>query len=424
MEDGSTRDTERILSRLRLASVRQAARAPALDDVKGAVAKAIAESGVLGRMRPGARVAVTAGSRGIADIATVLRTVCDGVRRAGGQPFIFPAMGSHGGATAEGQVALLESLGVTEASVGAPVRATMEVVELGRTEEGLPVYLDRYATEADAIIAVNRVKSHSDFSSTYESGLMKILAVGAGKRMGAEVIHSGGAGGLRNFIVPYARQVIAHAPVIGGLALLENERHSLAEVVGLPADEIEKHEAALLVRAKAMEPSLPFDEIDLLIIDRMGKEISGVGMDTNVIGRRAIRGEPDPERPKVAYVFVRTLTPASHGNAIGVGLADFTTMRLAEQIDWPVTRLNGLISGFLERAKLPLTLPNDRAALLAALTALGAKAEAARVVRIRDTADLTEMAVSESLLGEARARDLVECGPPQPMAFDSEGWMS
>jgi len=316
---------------------------------------------------------------------------------------------------------VLESLNITEETVAAPVRATMEVVEVGTMESGLPVYLDRYAAEADAIIAVNRIKSHTDFSARYESGLVKMLAVGVGKRMGAEVLHSDGTAGLRRFIPAYAATVIANAPVLGGLALIENERHQLAEVTAIRAHEIALREPSLLVRAKQMEPRLPFPEIDLLIVDRIGKEISGVCLDCNVIGRRGIRGEPDPERPQVRYIFVRSLTPASHGNAIGIGLADFTTEQLVADIDWQVTRLNGLVSGFLERAKTPVTLRNDREALLAALTALGARAEGARVVRIKDTAHLAEMQVSEPLWEEAHNYGLVRGSAPAPLAFDEAG---
>jgi len=394
------------------------------EDIEGATLRALEASGGLLAIKPGQRIAITAGSRGIANLPQVLRVVCAAVRSRGAEPFLFPAMGTHGGGTAEGQTAVLAAMGITEATVGAPIVSSMAVVSLGTSSEGVPVFLDRSAAEADGLIAVNRIKSHTDYSGRYESGLVKMLAVGVGKRRGAETLHSAGVEGLRRLLLPAARVVIEKAPVLAGIAILENSFHQTAEIVGLSPAEIVQREPELLLRAKEMEARLPFEEIDLLIVDWMGKDLSGVGMDTNVIGRLAIRGEPDPPRPRIARIFVRDLSPASHGNAVGVGLADFTTQRLADAIDWESTSLNALTSGFLERVKLPLTYNSDRDAIEAALASLGKRREAARLVRIRDTLHLSRLQASESLLEQARALGLQQVGQPFRLAFDAAGNLS
>jgi hypothetical protein len=393
-------------------------------DIPGAVAAELRRAGLAEVVRPGQRVAITAGSRGVANIATILKATVDAVREVGGEPFLVPAMGSHGGATDAGQAELLaEGFGIREQTMGAPILSSMEVVELGRTERGTPVYLDRNAAAADVIIVVNRVKAHTDFSGPYESGLMKMISIGLGKRVQAESIHAYGAWGLRTLIPEVARTKIARSPIRLGLALIEDGYDQTCQIVGLRAEEIPDREPELLLRAKEIMPGLPFEEVDLLIVDRIGKEISGAGMDTNVLGRKRIATEPEFERPRVERVIARDLSEETHGNAIGIGLADFIIQRIVDKIDWRVTNTNSMVSGFLQRSMVPVVCPTDQAAVDAAYFMLRRKPpEAVRVLRIRDTLHLEHVWISDSFLPEAREHPRLEVmDKPRPMAFDSAG---
>ncbi len=390
-------------------------------DVAGRVHAIIRGSRLAARITPGMRIAVAVGSRGVANIALITRSTVEALRGLGADPFIVPAMGSHGGATAEGQIQILAELGVTAEAVGAAIRSSMEVDVLGRTDRGMTVYCDRNAMGADAIVAINRVKKHTDMTAVHESGLIKMLAIGLGKRAQAEAIHAYGAAGLREHLLPVARIVLARAPVRLGIATIENGYEDTAEIHGFEPEEIEAGERRLLARNKRRLPGLPFDAIDVLIVDRMGKEVSGTGMDTNVLGRVRIAGEREPARPRVTWIAVLDLTPASHGNAIGVGLADITTRRLADRIDWDATYVNGVTSGFFERAKLPIVASNDRDAIATVFSRLSPEVRArARVARIRDTLHLDRFSVSRALLDEARGPiDVV--GPARPLRFDEIG---
>jgi hypothetical protein len=393
-------------------------------DIPATVNAELRRAGLAESVRPGQRVAITAGSRGVANIAAILKATVEAVRGVGGEPFIVPAMGSHGGATDEGQTALLaETFGITEATMDAPIRSSMETVELGYTERGTPIYLDRNAASADHIIVVNRVKAHTDFSGPYESGLMKMITIGLGKRVQAESIHAHGAWGLRTLIPEVARVKIARSPIRIGLALVEDGYDQTTQIVGLSAEEISDREPELLLRSKELMPGLPFDDIDLLIVDRSGKEISGAGMDTNVLGRKRIPGEPEFERPRVERVILRDLTEETHGNGIGVGLADFVTQRLVDKIDWNVTNINSMVSGFLLRSMLPVVCPTDQAAVDAAYFMLRRKSpEEVRVLRIRDTLHLEHVWISDAFLSEAREHPRLEVtANPRPLAFDSAG---
>lgn len=374
---------------------------------------------VLPQFPAGAEVAVTAGSRGVANIGSILRAVCEAVRAHGGQPFVVPAMGSHGGATAEGQVELLESLGVTPVSVGAPIRASMEVDHLGYTPDGTEVVLDRHALSAQAIVVVGRVKPHTDFEGRWESGLAKMLAVGLGKEAGATRMHRTGAAGLRDHVPAAAHVILEQAPVVAGLAVLEDAAGQTSRVVGVTPAELLEREAALLQEAKSHAPRLPFDEADLLIVDYLGKDISGTGLDTKVIGRMRIEGQPEPERPRVRCLAALDVTDASHGNANGLGLADVITERLLAKTDLQALRVNAAACGFWERAKVPVAFATDREAIAAALRSTGVPAEQARVARIRDTLHLERLWVSaalvDSLIGD------VEVGPKRCLEFDTDG---
>ena len=404
-----------------LLPVRQRLWSKRLADLDGTVDRLVRASRLGGRVRPGFTVAVAAGSRGVANVDRIVAGVVRTVRSLGGDAFVVPAMGSHGGGTAEGQAQILAELGVTEARVGAPVRSSMAVERIGQTDDGMPVYCDRNALSSDAIVVVNRVKKHTDINAPIESGLLKMISIGLGKRAQADLIHAYGAPGLRRYIPLVARVTLARAPIALGLATLENGYEETAELHAFEPEEIEAGERRLLARNKRLLPRLPFDEIDVLIVERMGKEISGTGMDTNVLGRYRIPGEPEPRRPRIKFVLVLDLTDASHGNAIGVGLADLTTERLVAKIDRPATYVNGITSGFLERAKVPITLPTDRDALETALSRLSPpRRERPRIARIRDTLHLAEFAVSRPLLEEARAR-LEVIGDALPLAFDADG---
>lgn len=376
-----------------------------------------------GRVQPGQRIALAVGSRGVANIARIARATAAAVRRLGGEPFIVPAMGSHGGATAEGQVEVLASLGVTEAFCRCPIVSSMEVVQIGVTDDGLPVYLDRNAAGADGIVVINRVKKHTDFRGEVESGLMKMLTIGLGKKAQAELVHSYGAYGLKKYVPEVARITLKRAPVLLGVASLENGYEQTAEIHAFLPEEIEAGEKRLLRKNKRTYPSLPFDQIDLLVVEQMGKDVSGTGMDTNVIGRVRIEGVPEPERPRIRSIVTLSLTEASHGNAVGVGLADLIGQRLRDQIDDAAMAVNVITSGFLERGKIPITLPTDRAAIETALARMAPEVRAhPRVVRVRDTLHLTEFDVSDALLDEARARPGVEVvGAPRPMEFFADG---
>ncbi len=353
---------------------------------------------VLPPLKRGAPVAVTAGSRGIAAIVPILRGVCSALRHAGARPFLVPAMGSHGGATASGQEALLAALGITEESVGAPVRATMETVFLGETAEGTAVYMDRYAAEAAGIVVVARVKHHTDFTGQWESGLAKMLAIGLGKETGARYLHSFGAAGLRRLIPAAAAAIIAQGRVLAGIAILENAVGGVWQIAGVKAHEILPKEADLLALKKTSAPRLPFSEADVLLVDYIGKDISGTGMDTRVIGRMRIPGEPEPERPRIGLVAALDLSETSHGNANGVGLADVITERLSCKIDHLALRANAAACGFWERAKVPVAFPTDQEAIEACLASCGRPTGEVRLCRIRDTMHLEYIAVSEALL--------------------------
>ncbi len=404
-----------------LIPVRQHLWSKRVQDIEGTVSGLVRRSTLAARIRPGTRVAIAVGSRGVANIAQIAAAVVQSVRVLGGDPFIVPAMGSHGGGTAAGQIEILAGLGVTEKRVGAPIVSSMDVATIGGTDDGMPVYFDRNAFGADAVIVINRVKKHTDITAPFESGLFKMMAIGLGKKAQADLIHAYGAPGLRKYIPEVARVMLAKAPIALGIATIENGLEETAEVHAFEPSEIEQRERQLLSRNKRLLPRLPFDAIDILIVDRMGKEISGTGMDTNVLGRVMIAGERELKRPRIQHVIVLDLTPASHGNAIGIGLADITTDALVAKIDREVTYINGITSGFFDRAKIPITVKSDREALHVALSRLSPERRARpAIARIHDTLHLAEFLVSASLLARATA-PLEITGAEFPIEFDAAG---
>lgn len=408
----------------KVALVEQQIAMPRLTDVAEAVRAEMARLGVADRVRPGMTVAVTAGSRGIANMPLILATVVAELQRMGARPFLVPCMGSHGGATAAGQVEVLRSLGITEETVGCPIRASMEAVQIGVSAEGIPVFQDRLAFESDGIVVVNRIKAHTDFTGPVESGLMKMLTIGLGKHRGALAAHRHAIRyTYRVVIASIAREVIRRAPLLCGLGLIENACDETAIVAAAWPEDFEAVERDLLRRAKELMARLPFHQLDALLIDRMGKEISGSGMDSNVLGRRIVFGEGEPDSPRITRIAVCDLTEASHGNAVGVGLADFTTQRLVDKIDRTQMYINSLTSGSPERARLPMVAADDRQATEWTLMTCGAvDTSRARLVRIQDTLHLNRFYASEALLPDIEADGRLKIvGPWAPLAFDAEG---
>jgi hypothetical protein len=404
--------------------VRQNVDASRVPDVAQATAMALEV--LRGRISPGMTVAITAGSRGIHDKPAVVRAAGQWLRSAGAQPFVVPAMGSHGGATAEGQLGVLAELGMTEASLGMPIRSTMETVDLGPVLDGPTAYLDRNAAAADAILVVNRVKAHTDFKDDVESGLAKITAIGLGKQGGAAGIHLYGPANLGTWIPRVARRIIDTGKVLGGIAIIENAHHRAAAIEFVePHDIGGGGEMRLLRQAKSLMATLPFERIDVAVVDVMGKNKSGSGMDTNVIGRMMIRGSAEFERPQITNIVVLDISDESHGNAVGLGLADFIPFRVVEKIDLRSTYINAMTSGLggPQRAQIPIALSTDRDAIAAAILTCGrADLEHARVARVRDTLDLSELLVSASLRDEVEANPRLEIvGGPAVMSFDDDG---
>ena len=393
-----------------------------IPDVRQALAVELQKLPVM-KIRPGERVAIAAGSRGIAGIADILRILVQYFKSRRARPFIFPAMGSHGGATAKGQVEVLEDLGVTESAVQAPILSSMEVEQIGDTRDQVPVVVDKNALAADHIVVVNRIKCHTKFKAAIESGLMKMMSVGMGKQAGAQLYHQAAVNcGFYRVITDAARLVMARAPILCGVAIVENAYGQPAEIIVLRPAEIEAREKVLLQKSKRMMARLPFNEIDLLIVDEMGKDISGVGMDPNITGRNRdlLGGFDHPARVK--RLFVRELTAKSRGNAIGIGLADITTRRLVDRIDYAATYKNCITGISLEKAAVPMHFETDRQAVETALNCIGRIGWIdSKIVRIKNTLQLETVVVSEAYKDEVNLRsDLEIISGPSAFEFSSQ----
>lgn len=370
-------------------------------------------------IKSGDRIALAAGSRGIANIGKIIKYAADFVKALGAQPFVVPAMGSHGGATAEGQAELLAGYGISEEETGVPVLSSMETEYLGDAEcdTPFPVHFDRNAFHSDGVIVINRVKSHTDFHGYHESGIVKMLVIGLGKQKQAEIMHRFGADGLRDLLPVAARTVLESGKIIGGIGILEDGYENTSDLVFASPDNYFEVDHALLMRSKELMAKLPFPEIDVLLIDNMGKDISGTGMDTNVIGRMRIKGQPD-ESPDCDKIVVLNLTPPSHGNATGIGLADITTKRLADSIDWNATNENMITSGFLQRGFLPIVAEDDERAVDVAINGGYYTEETIRFARIKDTLHLEEVYLSKALMEQLIAEKKGEqVGEYQPLSF-------
>ena len=407
----------------KMAPVKQHFASTALADVAGAVRTELSAAGLATGIAPGARIAVSSGSRGIANIPLITRTVVDIIKEAGGEPFLLPAMGSHGGATAEGQIGVLASYGITEESMGCPVAATMDVVEVDRLADGTPVLLNRLATEADGVVLINRIKPHTSFRGVFESGLMKMMTIGLGSHKGATIAHAGGAESLARLIPAWGQAILDKAPILMGLAIVENAYEQTMCVEALSPSQFQSREPQLLEGARAAMPRILVQGIDLLIIEQIGKNISGTGMDTNVVGRMWLPGVKEPTSPGVARIAVLDLTEETHGNANGVGLADIITRRLYEGIDYKSTYANVFTTTFLNRAYIPVVMETDREAIEAALSVQPLeKTERARIVRIKNTLDIGEIQISQTLLEEFGDHpDIEPVGEAVAMEFDGAG---
>ena len=393
-----------------------------VQDLTATLQEQIRKPEISGRVKKGMRIAVAVGSRGMAEIPLITRVVVEELKQCGAKPFIVPAMGSHGGATAEGQIGVLANLGVTENSVGCPIISSMEVVQLGVLENGLPVLIDKNAFEADGIVVINRIKAHNAFSGPNESGLVKMITIGLGKQKGADSCHALGFKYMAEFIVDMARVKLAQAPFLFGIGSVENAYDRVAKIAAIPAEEIIETERALLVEAKANMPRILLNPIDVLIVDQLGKEFSGGGMDPYVTGRA-----PTPyvsaAGTQASRVVVLDVTDNSHGNVCGMGMADVTTRRLFNKINFEFTYANILTSTVTPSGMIPLIMESDRLAIQTAVKTCNAtKPDHIRVVRIANTLHIGEIYVSESMLDEAEQHpNMTVHSEPMDFVFDAAG---
>jgi hypothetical protein len=405
----------------RMAKVRQIFPHPPAVDVAGEIRRHIAEKKLLPPLKKGTSVAIAVGSRGISNLPLAVKVLGEEVRAAGGEPFIVPAMGSHAGATAEGQAAMLRGMGYTEENVAMPIRSGMETVELGKTKSGLPVLTDKNAWEAGGIIITNRIKPHVCFRGPYESGLMKMITIGLGKQRGADFAHNLGFGHMPEHIPEIAREALKKIKLLFAVGLVENAFHETSTVAVLRPEEIESEEPKLLDGAREITPKLHFDALDTLILDEIGKEISGSGFDTNVVGRYHsawISGGP-----KITRLVILDISAKSKGNGNGLGMADFTTRRAAEKFDFAQTYPNTLTATLTGSVKIPMTLPNDKQAIQSCIkTSNLMDWSRIRMARIHNTLCLSEIEVSETMLDELAKDSRFEIlGEPCEMPFNAEG---
>lgn len=407
----------------RMLKVKQNFPRPVLDDIPQQVKKVLHESGDLNKIEKGTRVAVTAGSRGIANIGLITKEVIGVLKTAGASPFIIPAMGSHGGATSEGQTEVLESLALSESDLGVPVKSSMEVVKIGTTDDNLPVYIDKFAaTEADAIVVINRIKPHTTFRGPYESGLAKMITIGLGKQVGADLCHATGPENMSSRVEVIARHILKKTNLVFGVGILENAYDETCDIVVLPGEEIMEKEPDLLHRAWQNMPQIFSKDYDVLVVDEMGKDISGTGMDPNILGRYTSDALQDEDW--VQRIVVLNLTERTHGNANGIGLADICTQKAFDKMDFKKTYPNCLTTGIVLSVKTPMVMENDRQAIKAAIkTCFDIDINNVKLIRIKNTLDLDQIYISEALLPEARESSLVEFSEqePLPFAFNDRG---
>ena len=393
----------------------------AIENIKAAVDEALKRPGTIDRIKPGQRIALTAGSRGLCNVVEILRAVVDRVKAKGAEPFIIPAMGSHGGATAEGQAAVLASYGITKESVGCPVVSSMETVQIGVADDGKPVRIDKHASEADGIILVGRIKAHTAFSGRIESGLVKMAVIGVGKQFGAEICHGDGFGRMEENISRIAKVIFDSGKIAFGLALIENAYDKTRSMYAVPTDKIFEEEPGLLQEAKKHMPSILLNTVDVLVVDEIGKNISGSGLDPNISGTFSTpyaSGGLEKQR-----VVVLDITPESHGNGLGMGVADFSVQRAFDKFDFEMTYPNALTSTVIRPVKIPMILANDQLAIAAAIKTCNLIDYGnPRVVRIKNTLEIGELMISEALIPEAEKNPQIEMiGEARELPFNAEG---
>lgn len=372
----------------------------------------------------GKTVGITAGSRGISQIPKILGILVNAIKEAGGIPVLIPCMGSHGGGTVEGQRDILASLGIVEETIGAPIRFCVDTVKIGETLSGIPVYCNKEAVKLDGLVIINRIKTHTDFSGEIESGICKMFAIGLGSAKGALTAHSHALlMGYEQVITEIAGVMVEKLPVLFAMGILENWKGETAKIEGILPNEIVEKEKYLLREYKSSMTKLPFPDLDVLIVGEMGKNISGTGMDTKVIGRIHVKGQKEPDSPKIGRIVVLKLTPESHGNAIGIGLADITTEKVFKSVELRVTAFNSITSMAPEQGFLPCVVENDREAILAAINTSGAVDQKnVRLMYIKNTSSLEYMAISEALLSEVQQNKRIQIlGEPEELQFDAEG---
>lgn len=390
-------------------------------DIEGAVVTELRNPRIANRVKKGMRIAVGVGSRGVAQISRIVRSTIDELKRRGADPFIVPAMGSHGGATAEGQINVLANLGVTETSAGCPICSSMEVIDLGVMDNGLPILIDKNAFEADGIIVINRIKAHNGFSGPNESGLVKMITIGLGKQKGAESCHTLGWGSMAEFIVDMARIKLEKLPFLFGIGTVENAYDHVRKIAAIPAENIIEEERVLLLEAKQSMPRLLLKPMDVLIVDMIGKEFSGGGMDPYTTGRAAtpyISVGPEPGR-----LAILDVSEQSHGNCSGMGLADFSTRRLFHKINFEYTYANNITSTTLVSGKIPLIMDNDRLAVQGSIKTCNIlDTTQVRMVRIPNSLHVEKIYISENMLEEANQHpDITVLGEAEEIGFDEQG---
>lgn len=409
----------------RLLLVRQSIPDRSIQDIPGTVARELSQAGFASRLRPGSSVAIGVGSRGITNLSRIVRAVVDYWKTQGMNPFLFPAMGSHGAATAEGQAGVLAHYGVTEAAMGCPVRSSLDVVALGSTPEGIRTVMDRLAYESDGVFLIGRVKWHTDFDGRIESGLYKMMAIGLGKLAGAQHYHAHAYTlGLEAVIRSVGRQVLGSGRILGGLAIVEDGNHNTGCLAAVPVEAMERREEELLALAKSWMSKIPVAELDVLIVDEMGKDISGTGMDTKIVNRHVLGTyNPWPFAPRIGRLFARNLTEATGGNAVGMGTADIVTDRLVERISWEATLANALTANGPAAAHTPIHFPTDRQCLETIAQTVGKfDLRELKIGWIRNTLELSALALSETLRREIEANPTLSIvGGPMEFPYREDG---
>jgi len=414
-----------MIEEIKMYRILQAFNKNKINSIPEIISKEFKKINLSQKIKPGMKIGITVGSRGINNLLLIIKTIIHEVQKRKGVPFILPAMGSHGDANIEGQIKILASYGITEESTGVSIKATMEVVELAKLENGLPVYFDKYAFQADGIIVVNRIKVHTVYKAEIESGLCKMLSVGLGNHKGATVVHSLGPKGIPDNVIKCAQIILKKAPILCGVGILENAYDDTAEIKAVLPKDFYKVDKELLKECKANSPSLPISNIDILILEEIGKNISGAGMDTNVTGGVKAYKEGEYNPPQIKKIIILDLTSESHGNALGVGIADIITKKLYKKIDFEVTYKNVITCGYLDRAKIPIIADTDEEAIKIALrTSYNLPGVKPSIIIIRNTLKLDDMFVSEIIWGKIKNQkniSTISISKRNKLTFDNIG---